>query len=80
VPKKRWQDLSPRARIAIVIGAVVDAVLKAFALQDLRKRPAAEIRGPKPLWAVVVAVSNSAGVVPLIYLVFGRRKAPELTE
>ena len=41
-------------------------------LEQLR-RPADQIRGPKWLWAPVVAVVNSAGVVPISYFVFGRR-------
>jgi hypothetical protein len=32
---------------------------------------AAEIQGPKWLWASVAAVVNPAGVVPLTYFVFG---------
>ena len=77
--KKRWQDLSHPAQTAIVISAAVDATLKAFAMKDLWKRPAAEVRGPKVLWGLLLALSNSAGVVPLIYLLYGRSKASEIS-
>jgi hypothetical protein len=71
--KLRWKDLSPRVRGLIVTAGVVDLSLKAVALTDLKRRPASEIRGPKWLWVPVVAVVNSAGVIPLSYLAFGRR-------
>ena len=75
--KKRWQDLSPQTRTGIVVASVIDAVLKAIALRDIWKRPADQIRGPKALWGVLVGLSNSVGIVPLIYLVFGRRANDE---
>jgi hypothetical protein len=41
---------------------------------DLKRRPASQVRGPKWLWATVVTVVSSAGVVPIAYFVFGRRQ------
>jgi hypothetical protein len=70
----RWKDLSPRARRLLVAAAVVDGGLKAAALIDIKRRPASEIRGPKRVWAPVVAIVNSAGVIPLSYFAFGRRR------
>jgi len=72
--KKRWSDLSERDRRLIVGGAVVDGILKIEALLDLRRRPAAEIRGRKWVWATVIVLANSAGIVPLSYFRFGRRR------
>jgi hypothetical protein len=71
----RWKDLSPRARRLLVAAAAVDAGLKAAALIDIRRRPASEIRGPKRVWVPLVAIVNSAGVIPLSYFAFGRRPA-----
>ena len=72
--KRRWKDLSPRARRLIVVAGVADFSLKAVALADLKRRPASEIRGPKRVWVPVVALVNSAGVIPLSYLAIGRRR------
>jgi hypothetical protein len=72
--KRRWQDLSERQRRLIVTGAAVEAVLKIAALVDLRRRPAAALRGRKWVWAVVITLANSAGLVPVGYFLFGRRK------
>ena len=70
---RKWSDLSERTRKLIIVTAVAESVLKAAALIDIKRRPASQIRGPKWLWAPVVAVVNSAGVVPISYFVFGRR-------
>jgi hypothetical protein len=72
---RRWKDLSPRTRAVIIAVAVTEAGLKAAVLADLRRRPAAEIRGPKQAWALSMVV-NSAGLIPLAYFVFARRQAP----
>ena len=73
---RKWSDLSERTRKLIIVTAVAESVLKAAALIDIKRRPASQIRGPKWLWAPVVAVVNSAGVVPISYFVFGRRPQP----
>ena len=72
--RRKWSDLSERTRMLIITVAVADGVLKAAALIDIKRRPASQIRGPKWVWAPVVAVVNSAGVVPISYFVFGRRQ------
>ena len=72
--KRRWQDLSERQRRLILLGAAVEGVLKIAALVDLRRRPAAALRGRKWVWATVIALANSAGLVPVGYFLFGRRK------
>jgi hypothetical protein len=70
---KRWGDLSERNRRIITVVAIVEAALKAWMLIDLKRRPADEVRGSKRLWAFS-SVVNSAGIVPLSYLIFGRRR------
>jgi len=70
---RRWSDLSERTRRWILLGAAVEGVLKIAALIDLKRRPAGEVRGRKWVWATVIMLANSAGVVPLGYFRFGRR-------
>jgi hypothetical protein len=72
--RNQWSDLSPRTRRLLTVTAVIEAILKLAALIDIRRRPASQIRGPKWLWATVVAVISSAGVLPVSYFVFGRRQ------
>jgi hypothetical protein len=72
--RRRWSDLSERDRRLIVVGGIFEGVLKIAALIDLRRRPAGEIRGRKWVWATVVTLANSVGVVPLAYFRFGRRR------
>jgi hypothetical protein len=71
---RRWSELSEGTRRWIVIGAVIDGSLKIAALIDLKRRPAPEVRGRKWVWATVLTLANSAGVVPLAYFRFGRRR------
>jgi hypothetical protein len=72
--RNQWSDLSRRTRRLLTVTAVIEAILKLAALIDIRRRPASQIRGPKWLWATVVAVISSAGVLPVSYFVFGRRQ------
>jgi hypothetical protein len=76
MPERRWSDLSERTRRLLVTAAVADAALRVAALVDIKRRPADQIRGGKRAWAAVVALVNSAGVVPISYFVFGRRRQP----
>ena len=71
-PRRRWEDLTPAQRTAIVVGATVEVVLTTVALTDLARRPAAQVRGPKPLWAAGCFVQP---VGPVAYLLLGRRAA-----
>ena len=73
VAKKRWSDLDPRVRQAILLGGAFEAGLKIAALIDLRQRPRREIRGSKAAWATALVLVNSGGVVPIVYLLRGRR-------
>lgn len=71
---RRWNDLDERTRKLVIAAGVVDAGLRLAALIDIKRRPASQIRGPKWAWATVVAVVNSAGVVPISYFIFGRNR------
>ena len=69
---KRWSDLSPGARKAIIVVGIAEAALKAAAAIDIKRRPADQFRGPKWAWAAGLII-NSAGIIPISYFVFGRR-------
>ena len=55
--RKQWSDLSERNRRLLIAAAVVEGILKVAVLVDLKRRPANQVRGPKWLWAAVVAVA-----------------------
>ena len=67
---RRWSDLTPAQQTAILVGASIELALTATALVDLARRPAAQVRGSKVLWALGCAVQP---VGPVAYLVWGRR-------
>jgi hypothetical protein len=69
---KNWSELGPRARRLIVVGGTIDTALKVVALVDLSRRPAEQVRGSKRRWAWALTLVNSAGVLPVVYLLRGR--------
>ena len=71
--RRRWSELSPRSRGLIVVGGIVEGILKIAALVDLARRPAEAVRGRKWAWAAVIVLVNSVGGAPLAYFRFGRR-------
>jgi hypothetical protein len=72
--RRRWSDLGEGTRRLILVGGAVEAVLKTVALVDLRRRPAAQVRGRKWVWATAISLANSMGAVPLAWFLFGRRR------
>ncbi len=68
--KKRWSDFSPRTQTAIVLGGIAEVVVTTVAFRDLVRRPAALVRGPKPLLGAALFVQPIGS--PL-YLLAGRR-------
>lgn len=75
VAGKRWNDLDPRVRRAIIIGGAAEGALKIAALIDLKRRSSAEVLGPRIGWAAAITLINSVGAVPVLYFRFGRRPA-----
>jgi hypothetical protein len=69
---KRWGELSPWTRRLLAAGVAVEGGLKIAVLADLRKRPAAEVKGPKLAWAAAMLL-NTFGVLPAVYLLYGRK-------
>lgn len=53
------------------MSAAVEVVLTTVALVDLARRPAEQVRGPKPVWALGCFVQP---VGPIAYLLLGRRR------
>lgn len=66
---KRWQDLTPAQRGAIVVLAAAELAATTAAAVDLARREPAQVRGSKWLWAPVLIVQP---VGPLAYFAFGR--------
>jgi hypothetical protein len=69
--KRRWSDLTSTQQKAIIATAAVEVVLTTVALVDLARRPADQVRGPKPLWGLGCFVQP---VGPIAYLMAGRRR------
>ena len=76
----RWSDLSDRNRKLIIGAAIAEGILKIAVLIDIRRRPASQIRGSKRLWIIAAILVNSAGIGPLSYFAFGRRRDAEGVE
>ncbi len=68
--RRRWQELSDAQKGAVIVAGVAQAALATAAWVDLARRPAELVRGPKPAWAVLIAV-NFIG--PIGYFAIGRR-------
>jgi Phospholipase_D-nuclease N-terminal len=69
--RRRWADLTPRQKAAVVLSSVVQFGLAAAAWTDLARRAPAQVRGPKWRWALLIGV-NYAG--PIAYFRWGRRR------
>lgn len=68
--KKRWNDLSSRAKFVIVVAGAVQLALQVAALRDLSVRKPLEVNGSKRIW-VAASFINFAG--PIAYFVKGRK-------
>jgi len=69
--KRKWSELSSRNRRLITVTGVVEVVLLAATLFDLKRRPADQIRGSKRMWTALAFI-NVIG--PIAYFTFGRRR------
>ncbi len=66
-----WSELTPGERRSIVAAGAVQLVLLGTALNDIRRRSPAELRGGRWLWVPAVFV-NFVG--PIAYFLIGRRR------
>ena len=69
--KKTWSDLSRTQQRAVVVAGAAEVVMTTAALRDLARRPAREVRGPKPLWVLAFVVQP---IGPIAYFLTGRRR------
>lgn len=67
---RRWQDMSRRQQIQVIVAAIVQIALAVTAWTDLAKRPASRVNGPKAVWGVIIGV-NFFG--PIAYFIGGRK-------
>ena len=77
VARTRWHELDTRTPRLSIVGAMLEGLLKIAAPVDLARRPAREVRGSKLRWAVSTGLVNSLGIVPVTYLVRGRRRSSQ---
>jgi hypothetical protein len=68
-----WRELTPRQRQGMIVRGALQLGLLSAALNDLRRRPAGEVGGPKALWAAISFV-NYLGIGPIAYFLLGRRQ------
>ena len=69
---KRWDELSPRKKVLVMLLTSLQVSLAVSAWTDLARRPAREINGRRGTWAAIIAI-NFIG--PLLYFRRGRRRA-----
>jgi hypothetical protein len=67
---KRWSDLTANQQRLVCLGVLLETVMTTVAIRDLTRRPPAQVRGRKPLWALSFAVQPFG---PIAYLALGRR-------
>lgn len=70
--RKKWSEMSPAAQRTVVVVGLAEVALTTVALIDLARRPAQQIRGSKPVWALGIFIQP---VGPVAYLAFGRRSS-----
>lgn len=70
--RRKWSQLSDGEKTGVLVVGSIQIALAATAWIDLARRPAEQVRGPKPAWAAAIAI-NFVG--PVAYFTFGRRRA-----
>lgn len=73
-PNKKWSDLTAREKAPYVVRGIIQFALLTAALADIYRRPAEEIKGSKGVWSAVAFV-NFMGIGPIVYFLFGRKRA-----
>lgn len=67
---RRWDEMSSRRRVALIVLSLLQVSLAVAAWADLARRPAGQIQGRKRTWAAIIGI-NFVG--PLLYFGRGRR-------
>jgi hypothetical protein len=70
IRKKRWKDLTRSQQVSVAVMGMIQLLLLAAALWDIRQRPAEKINGNKKLWTAAVFI-NFFG--PIAYFLFGKK-------
>ena len=70
--RRNWKEMSPVQKVGNVLMAAVELVLVTLALWDISHRPDNEINGKKRNWVMASLIQP---VGPIIYFMFGRKKA-----
>jgi EmrB/QacA subfamily drug resistance transporter len=74
--RRRFSELSPPARFAVVVLGAIQIALFVAANRDISRRPAGQIRGSKAKWRAICLL-NTVG--PLSYFRWGRLPPAELS-
>ena len=69
--RRSWREMSSAQKAANIVLAVVESILTAWALLDIKNRPEGQINGKKRIW---VMTSFIQPVGPIIYFIFGRKR------
>ena len=75
--KKRLSELSKPKKVAIGVQVAIQLTLLIAALIDLKRRPAALVRGSKKLWFGLAFVNY---IGPIAYFIVGRKSAAAVIE
>ena len=67
-------NLTDQQKKIVAVVLVVHVIVATFTLRDLRRRPAAAVRGPKRLWRTWATLNTTGSVA---YWLFGRRHRPD---
>lgn len=68
---KKWREMSTPRKVGTMLMTIAQFTLLAFALADIRKRPAEQINGSKKLWTAIVFIN---WIGPIAYFVKGRKQ------
>src|SRR5688500_12964404 len=69
---KSWNDLSLAQKGCKIIHVIIEVILTGWALWDIKHRPDNQIKGMKRTWVMTSFIQPFG---PLIYFIFGRKKA-----
>jgi hypothetical protein len=70
--RKGWKEMTSAQKGGNIAFRIIGMVLTGLALWDLKNRPDDRIKGKKGVWALV---SLAQPIGPIIYFIFGRKKA-----
>jgi hypothetical protein len=73
---RRWRDLTPQQKKIAIAAVILNAIIASFTWRDLRRRPAALVRGPKLFWRMWASLNTTGSVA---YWLVGRRRTPAST-